>query len=903
MSPIRLTTLAVAAALLLGSAESARAQGSNTTSLSPTAAPRPSIAAQRRTSPVTLDGRLDDEAWTQANAATAFIQQKPAEGAPASQRTEVRFLYDEEALYIGARMYESGGGAAVTRRLVRHDDDPQSDVLRVDLDTYHDRLHSVEFDVNPAGWRGDASDYDRSWDPVWEAAARIDSLGWTAEIRIPFSQLRFSRDSVQSWGLNLTRITHRTQERAQWAFWRQQDAGGPAFFGDLTGIRIQGATRHVELLPYAVTRDQRLASGDRASPFYRAQRADMRAGADLKVGLTNSFTLAATVNPDFGQVEVDPAVVNLSAYETFFPEKRPFFVEGSNIFGFGQPGCNVNCEFGLFPFYSRRIGRAPQGAGLAYAAGRFADVPQTSAILGAAKLTGRSQSGYTVGVIDAVTRPVQADVATADGRRIVQPVEPLTNSLVARVKRDLRGGNLVVGAIATSVQRRLQDPGLAALLPRSAWMGGADVEMFWRQHSYRLYAAVSTSEVAGDSGAILRLQRAPARYLQRPGRRNIGGGLFSDAYDPAATRLGGYGTIARIAKQGGSVFWDLNAASVSPGYETNDLGFLQRAGWRWLNGSLGRQLTTPTRWYRTLTAGVGGQQYRNFDGDLTGADLSAGAEVQFLNYWTAFSAVQRNFSTYGDRVTRGGPTVREPAGFFVFSRVGSDPRRRVVLSLTGGGGRDEEGGFGEDLGLFVTVRPASNVRLSVGPRYRLSLDRAQYVTAVSDPTATAFSGRRYVFARLDQRQLGVSTRASVTFAPRLSLDLFAQPLIASGSYSDFEEFAAPRELTKVVYGRDRGTITTTGTGENRRYTVDPDGSGPAPSFTLGNQDFTLRSLRGTAVLRWEWRPGSTAYLVWTQTRSDVGPEGDFAFARDRHELFNAPADNIFVLKVSYWLGR
>jgi hypothetical protein len=869
-------------------------------------APAPPAAAVSRAAPlataaprqgaVTLDGRLDEAAWAAAPVAGGFTQQTPREGAPASERTEVRFLYDDDAVYIGARMFDSRGAAGVTSRLTRRDDAPESDLLRIDFDPYHDRLHSVEFDVNPAGWRGDAADGDASWDPIWQAAARVDSLGWTAEIRIPFSQLHFSRGDVQTWGLNLTRVIHRTQERDLWSFWRQDQPGGPAFFGELAGMRVHRAPEHAELLPYVVGRTQRLGTADPHSPFFTPHPSDLRVGADLKYRLTSSFTLAATANPDFGQVEVDPAVVNLSAYETFFPEKRPFFVEGSDVFAFGSPGCNMNCGLGLDLFYSRRIGREPQGAGLAYAAGPYADVPQNTAILGAAKVTGRTQGGLSVGVIDAVTRREVAEVAVNDTSRAFQPVEPLTNSMVGRVKQDLRGGNLVLGGIVTSVDRRLEDPGLASLLPRSAQAGGVDAEYFWGHHTWHLYGALTASRAAGDSLAIDRLQQSSARYFQRPDR---GGG---PAYDPSATSLSGYGGIVRLSKDAGSWIGDLNGAVISPGFETNDLGFLQQADWRWVNATLGRQFTHPTRLFRTLTLMGGAESQWNFAGDNTGRDVTVLGASQLLNYWRTALVVTRSFSSLSDRLTRGGPVVGQSGGLSGSFSLSSDPRKRVVLSTGVNAGTMDDGGHNESLSLSATVRPAPNVKLSLGPGYGRYVAMDQYVRSVADPTATAFFGRRYVFAHLDQRQLFMNTRASVTFTPRLSLDLFAQPLLASGDYSSFEEFAAPRSHDRLVYGRDAGTVQTTTSNGATRYVIDPDGAGPASSFTVANPDFNFRSLRGTGVLRWEWRPGSTAYFVWTQTRSGIENVGDLRFGRDQRALFAAPADNIFVIKISYWLG-
>lgn len=864
--------------------------------------PRPVAVAVRITRPIRVDGVLDDSAWAAATPITTFTQQEPDEGASPSQRTEVRFVYDADALYVGARMYEARGASAVTSRLARHDDDPESDLLSVEFDTFLDRLHHVGFDVNPAGWRGDTADEDPSWDPVWEAASRVDSLGWTTEMRIPFSQLRFSRDSVQTWGLEVTRLTHRTQEHDLWAFWRQNERGGPAFFGTLTGLRIHALPERAEVLPYVVTRAKRLGSGDPRSPFRHPNAEDVRAGADLKYLLTSNFTVNATVNPDFGQVEVDPAVVNLTAFETFFQEKRPFFVEGSDRFAFGQPGCNINCGLGLDLFYSRRIGRPPEGAALAYAAGPYADVPENTTILGAAKLTGRTQSGYTVGVLDAVTRRATADVQRSDGSFGEIPVEPLTNDMVARVTRELRGGNLVLGGIATSSDHDIRDPGIASLLPRSARTGGADVAAYWDQRAWRFYAAVGASDVAGESAAIRRLQESSARYFQRPDRKTTSDGIFGARYDSTTTALAGYGAIARLAKQSGDWIGDLNAASVSPGFETNDLGFMTKADWRWINGTLGRQFTRPTSWYRSLTLMGGTETFWNFDGDVTQRDFTAFANLQTLGYWGAMLIAEHAPRLRSDRLTRGGPVVDQAGGNVIGLNVATDARRRVIFGVNGQLLRMEDGAFNDALSLSAEIRAAPNVNVILMPEYDLSTSTDQYVTSVADPTATRFYGRRYVFAHLDQRQLSMTTRANVTFTPTLSLDLYAQPLIASGAFHAFEEFAAPRQVAKLVYGRDIGTISKTGTGADATYVIDPDGPGPAANFTIGNPDFNYRSLRGTGVLRWEWRPGSTAYLVWTQSRSGVAPVGDLVFRRDEQALFAEPSDNVFVLKISYRLG-
>lgn len=887
---MRLIHIATAASLVFG----ARSAAAQDTVMQRTSATRPVAQSVRRSGPVTIDGVLDESAWQSAPAITTFTQQQPTEGAPATQRTDVRVLYDDGALYIGARMYDTEGKRGVQPQLVRRDAQTNSDLLTIDLDPFRDRLHYVEFSLNPSGVRADALDGDASWDPVWEGAAHIDSLGWTAEMRIPLSQLRFPRDSVQTWGMEITRLVQRLNEYDQWSFYPRNVTGGPAFFGTLTGIAPRGQPSRLELVPYGVIGTSRLTPQP-GNPLFDAHKGTVRVGADLKYAAASNLTLSATINPDFGQVEVDPAVVNLSAYETYFSEKRPFFVEGSNLFQYGQPACDINCGLGLELFYSRRIGRPPQGAALAYGAGPYTDVPENTTILGAAKLTGRTASGYAIGALDAVTRGESAPVIASNGTRITQAVQPPENDFVGRVSREMRGGNLSVGGMLTSAYRNISDPGLASLLDRNAETGGVDAKAYWGHHTYMAYGAIAASSVEGDSGAIERVQRSSARYFQRPDLR-------SARYDPSATSLRGYGSIVRVTKQGGDWRWDLNGTDVSPGFETNDLGFQQLAGWRWLNGSVGRQYTKPTRAYRTLSLFANVEQQWDYDGDVTGRDGTAVAQAQLPNYWKASLIASRALGAYSDKLTRGGPLVRQAGSHYVQLSLGTDARRALSLTAHPVVARGEDGSFDRFADLNLTWRPASNVSLSIDPALASTRVMDQYVQAVSDPTATSFYGRRYVFAHLDQRLFQMTTRAAVTFTPALSLQLFAQPLLASGHYTQFEEFAAPRGLRKLVYGQNVGTIASSGSGAALAYTVDPDGAGPAAPFTIPNPDFNLRSLRGTAVLRWEYSPGSTAYLVWTQTRDTDAAFGNFDFQRDRTALLAAHPDNIFLLKISYWLG-
>ncbi|HEX5724592.1 MAG TPA: DUF5916 domain-containing protein [Longimicrobiaceae bacterium] len=865
----------------------------------------PEVRAVPRTGPVAIDGRLDEALWRTAPAATGFTQQDPDEGKPATQPTEVRFAYDGEALYVGARMFDSLGARGVRSRLARRDQQEEGDYLELVFDTFHDHTGRTVLRVNPAGIKTDAGQAaayaDPSWDPVWEAAARVDSLGWTAELRIPFSQLRYARGEAQSWGVQLWRFTERLNERSMWAFWGKEEAGGPQRFGHLQGLRLTARRAAVELLPYLVSRAEYVRPDDPESPFADPSDYGVRAGGDVKAVLTSTLTLDATINPDFGQVEVDPAVVNLSAFETFFPERRPFFVEGSGLFDFGDFGCFVCSDVSsLSLFYSRRIGRFPQGSVTDPA--EFVDVPENTTILGAAKLTGRTRGGLQVGVLNALTARERARAQGPDGRVFRQEVEPLTNYFVGRVKRNLREGSLVLGAIGTSVVRGFGDDALRALLPAHAEAVGVDWNASWRERTYTLLGNFALSQVSGDSAAILRLQESSARYFQRPDRDPGGNGFFSDAHDPGATVLRGFGGYLRAAKDAGSWLWEASVNYRSPGFEVNDLAFLTEADYVWMNANLLRQWTRPTRWFRGLVVNAGLQRQYNFDGDLTGPDYHAYGSIELPNYWEGSLFALYRPESLDDRLTRGGPVVRRAASVGLFPSFETDSRRPVVLEVAPSWSRTAEGAESWGVELEVRYKPASNVELSLEPGYSRDRSAAQFVRTFADPAATHFHGRRVVFAELDQHTLGLDLRLAATFTPTLTLEVFAQPFVATGDFSGFKEFRAPRTREKVRFDTLQLRPVRAASGRDSVYVLDPDRNPATADFSFRNPDFNERSLRGNAVLRWEYRPGSTLYLVWQQERSGAALT-PFDFGDDAPGVFDAHPDNIFLVKVSYWFGR
>jgi hypothetical protein len=912
--PVLPSVTGIAAALLALSIIPAIAPGQVTTRSQ--SDPRPVAHAALRQGEVTIDGRIDESAWAAATPITELSQSTPEEGKPASQRTEIRILYDASALYIAARMYDSLGVKGVRSALARRDqvmnggNNLTSDRIAFVFDTFRDKNSRNWFELNPDGVKGDHQNGDPSFDPVWDGAAKIDSLGWTAEFRIPFSQLKFSRATDQVWGMQIWREVNRRNEQDMWAFWRSNEYGGPAYFGTLEGIKVASQRRQLEIVPYATTRSklERAQPGD---PYHSNNEMRYRAGGDVKLNLTSNLTLDATINPDFGQVEVDPAVVNLSVFETTFSEKRPFFVSNSGYFSTG----GFNCYFcsnvsSLSLVYTRRIGRSPQLSGLIASQADYMDAADATTILGAGKVTGRTAGGLSVGVMDALTAREKARFRPAGMLTdATQEVEPLTNYFVARLRKDYNGGNTRIGTITTMVNRDLTNPDEIARLRSNAQTGGLDLDHHWANRMYAFNLQTALTHIGGDTAAIRRAQFASPRYYQRPGRTNTSDGLFSTELDPTRRNLYGYGFYSRLAKETGNWLWEATQNWRSPGFEANDMGVLNRANYKLMLFNVFRQWTTPGPWYRSLFTIWGAQQQYNYDGDRNDVDYHAWGQVTFKNYMNWYGFVMSHPSYYDERLTRGGPTVVH-YGYNLYSTdFSTDSRKRIVgnLTLQHSTPRDNTEGGRMFYAPGVTVKPSSRLLVSLSPSLDLNNTSQQYVTSVTDATApTGFGGNRYVFGRLQQKTLSMDTRVNMTFTPNLTLEMFAQPFLASGKYTSFKEFAEVKSRHMIFYGKDNGSTISSSEDPQTgalTYTVDPDGAGAAAPFTFDNPNFNLRSLRGTGVLRWEYRPGSTLYFVWTQERSGFDQFGDFDFGRDRSALFRDRPTNIFQIKGTYWIGR
>ncbi len=867
----------------------------------------PQAQAIRTDQPITIDGLLDEPTWMTAHAITEFFQTIPNEGQPVSEKTEVRLLYDDDFIYVGAWLWDEG---EVFNRLARRDAAvPDADFFVVLFDSYHDHRTAYRFGTWPSGVKKDqiiiagGGLQDTSWDPVWDLDTMITDQGWFVEMRIPFSQLRYGESQVQNWGFQMERKLRRKGEDTVWAFTPRSEPRGVARYGHLDGIQRIGPGKRLELLPFVTGRAEylQIPHSEQATfknPFRSGSDFFGNAGLDLKYRLGTNLTLDATVNPDFGQVELDPAVINLSAFETRFDEKRPFFVEGAEIFRFGDVGGRPGGSEAQL-VYSRRIGRAPQG--LVPDDAEYSEVPGATTILGAMKLSGKTAGGWSLGILNATTDRIQAPWVDADGIMARTEVEPLANYLTGRLRKDVRQGTGSFGVLVTSVHRDLQAEALAARLRSAAYSIGFDGRIEWNSQEWMLAGKLSGSRARGSTDAIARVQKSSARYMDRPDAGHL-------EFDPTATSLAGFYGKLDLVKQAGSWQGGLGVTAISPGYEVNDLGFQSWADRVDVTSRFGYEQPTAGRHFRTLNIITGWTSTFNFEGQAVAAETSLSVRAQHVSFNGFNARIARQFETWNDRLTRGGPLTLQPGGYS--GRIGFNTDQRKVWRVRAGFEflEGEESGWRRGGDLLLGFRFYEIFDFQVGPNVTRTHSAAQYVTAVSDPTASHTFDRRYVFAPLDQTTVGVETRLNVTFSPDLTFELYAQPFVSNGDYLGLMELARARSFDFLNYGQDLGTVTRSDDGKLR---VDPNDTGQNV-FQVGTLDFNFLSLLGNAVLRWEWRSGSTLFLVWQQTRAQqmVGTEGgrmegdvgEFALGRDTRALFGLKPNNFFMLKLTYWLN-
>jgi len=809
-----------------------------------------------------LDGELTDEVWSRAPRIDGFVQRDPKEGAPPTYGTEARVAYDSRNIYVAVLAHDPEPDKIVGF-LTRRDTYSPSDWIGVAFDSYHDKRTAYEFSVNPAGVKQDKyyfndGNEDQGWDAVWDVVVSKHATGWSAEFRIPLSQLRFPRSEKPTFGFAVSRQIGRLNETSTWPLIAKSTNGVVSQFGELRGLELTQSPKRLELVPYVVSDvATEPASGN---PLVKTVDPGAEVGVDMKYAITPALTLTATMNPDFGQVEADPAVVNLSAFETFFSERRPFFVEGSGVFRFDMDCNDGNCT-GLF--YTRRIGRRPQ-LGAEVPDGGSVGAPVNTTIVGATKIAGRI-GGFSVGILNALTAEESAQIAVGP-LRSTSPIEPFASYTVGRARKEFANQSSV-GIMLTAVNRDVGDEGSPMrLLANSAYAGGVDWDWRLRSNRYSVSGYWASSTLRGTPAAIARLQANNVHSFQRPDADHV-------ELDPTRTTLGGQaGSVAFRKVAGERVRFESHVGFKSPGFDSNDLGFIRRADQITQSNWLQWRHDRPGKYLRSFRFNINQWSGQNFDGDRLFFGGNVNAHWTFKNNWSTGFGINKEIDSFDDRATRGGPGAIYEGIWNFWSYGSTDNRKPVSLNLFTGGGRSEFGPHFFNVNPSVTFRPSSALSLSGGFRFNKFDHDAQWVTRqerIDGPT-------RYIFARLDQRTVALTTRVNYTLSPNLSLQVYAEPFVSAGAYSGYKE---------LVDGR---------AGDWRvRYT---------PYAYSASADFNYRSFRTTNVLRWEYRPGSTLFVVWQQGREATAPFGNFRFGRDFRGIFGEPASNVFLVKFSYWLN-
>jgi hypothetical protein len=815
-------------------------------------------ALRARTAPV-IDGKDDDEVWQVAPGISVFKQWRPSEDKPPRYKTEAKIAYDAANLYVFVRAFDPHPDSII-RILERRDSFTASDMIWVFVDSYHDKRTGYEFGVNAAGVKMDAAIFDdgnedNAWDGVWDVKTRIDSLGWAAEFQIPLTQMRYSRARTHTFGIMIDRFNYRYTEREIWPLLRQSKPGFVSQFGSLHGLDDLEAPRKLEAVPYVVTRNATKIVNNAFS-----QRSYVAAGGDVKYRLAPNLILDATINPDFGQVEADPAVLNLSAYESFFDERRPFFVAGRGLFQFNVNCSQVNCG-GEGLFYSRRIGRTPPLAGVY--GDTVAQEPTT--ILGAAKLIGRFPSGLTVGVLDAVT---QREASPGD-----TTFSPSTNYAVARATQDFRDGKSSIGVIMTGVNRRL-DVWSTPYLPSSAYAAALDFRHRFLKNNYEIGGSFDQSRVQGSPSVMMRLQTSGVHNYQRP-----------DAdlpLDPNRTVLGGNAEEFRFGKIAGkNTMFETSYQRRSHGFEINDIGFLRRADQQSWNTWFGLFDRTQRRFTNRIQLNTNWWQFWTTDGLPLERAYNNNMHITFKNN-TGLSiggTLGQLGKTYNDREARGGPAFRQDRVISPWINLSGDDRKSIVPYLYGDYRRSDGG-----RSRAVSVSPTVDLKLfgrmssSLGLNWFHNIDDNQFFRTVSDATGT-----HYTFAHLDQHTTSVTARVNYTFTPDISLQTYLQPFVSKGTYSNVRQLSA-----------------------NPRADAYDDRYAPYlnPAVTTDPGGFNFKQLQSNVVFRWEYRPGSTMFAVWNHGRQGFLPrEGGESFRGDVRDLLSLHPANTFLIKMSYWLNR
>lgn len=842
---------------------------------------------------IAFDGKLDEPVWETVAPGTDFIEYQPDEGTPPSQPTEFRILYDDKYLYIGFRMFDSAPDSLV-RRMDRRDEFP-GDWVEINIDSYHDLRTAFSFTFSCSGVRGDefvsnnGEDWDSNWNPIWDGKAHVDALGWTAEVKIPFSQLRYNNDPEQVWGFQVQRNIFRRNERSTFQHIPQNGSGWVSRFAELHGLSNLPRNKGVEIAPYLLAKTEHFEKQP-GNPFADGSNQQVTVGVDGKFAVTRDLILDYTVNPDFGQVEADPGAVRLDGYQIFFSERRPFFMESRNLFDYNLTGSATGFDFdGDLLFYSRRIGGAPHGRPQ-LSPGEFADVPQATSILGAAKFSGKTKKGWSVGILESVTRRENAEI-DRNGERRQELVEPRTNYFVGRLMKDYDQGNTIIGAVFTAVNR---EKGLD-WLHRSAYSGGLDVQHFWKSRWWNVTGKLLFSRVNGSPEAILATQRSFEHYFQRANAPHL-------QIDPTRTALTGTGGTVKIGKYGGKpdklggiVKFEAGGTWRSPEFEVNDIGFLQSADevnhFVWA----GYHIQQPFSVFRNMRFNYNHWFRWDFGGQHLFTFYNVNAHAFFQSNWNAGTGLFLNPHDISNNALRGSAPLRRPNGYGAFAYFDSDERKKVSFQ----GNVNFFNGFehvvtSRNVNGGINVQATDALRFGLYPGYSHAWRKQdQYVQTVhwSDETRT-------IVSEVKQQSFSLTGRLTYNLTPNLTIQYYGQPFIFRALYNNYGIVTEPlAQDYHARFHRFSGQEIAAGDGffsidENRDGTTD---------YTFSKPDFNFIQFRSNLVVRWEYIPGSELFLVWSQgTTPDAYHDLDTPIVQSLFSnVFDVQPVNILLVKATY----
>ena len=838
-----------------------------------------------------IDGKLEDAVWETVAWGENFRQLEPTDGGEVVAPTAFKILYDDAYLYAAFRCFDPEPDKIVERMSRR--DGFEGDWIELNLDSYNDQRTAFSFTGSVSGVKGDeyitnnGNNWDDSWNPIWNLKTNIDAEGWTAEFRIPLSQLRYGNKEEHVWGIQVTRRNFRHGSRSIFQYIPRTSGVWVSGFAELQGIRGIKPQKQIEIQPYVVAQTSSFEK-EEGNPFRDGTDNDLTVGIDGKIGVTSDFVIDFTVNPDFGQVEADPSVVRLDGFQNFFNEQRPFFVENNNVFDFTVTGAATGGAFDNDNlFYSRRIGASPHGYPNLEDR-EYAKVPSNTSILGAAKFSGKDKKGLTIGILESVTA---REVASIDllGERREEVVEPLTNYFVGRVQKDLNKGNTVFGAIFTSVNRKLTDTPLD-FLHENAYSGGIDFLQFWKNQDWSVSGKLLFSRVEGSAEAINNTQTGFEHYFQRPDADHL-------EVDESATSLFGTGGTLKIDKSGGNWKFQNGVTWRSPGLELNDIGFLNNADEIHHFFWTGYRFTEPFSIFRNLGLNLNFQQNWDFGGNHLHQSGNINFFTQLKNFYFVNAGIFKEFKDLSNQALFGGPTLRRSTGLGYFFFVSTDQRKKVQFSINGflGGADDpdqDETVKGKNIGVSLTVQPTNAFNISLRPSISTNDRLIQYVS-----TADYNNDPRYIVSSLDQNTFSMTVRMNYNITPNLTIQYYGQPFITRVRYFDFKRItnSTARNFHDRFLPLDQELQFDI---NSDTYFVDEDLDGTS-DYSFGLPDFSFIQFRSNLVARWEYVPGSELFLVWNQGTTSSGDPSDELLPSLRENVFENKATNIFLIKWTY----